>query len=172
MQKHLVNLLTLTMTCILSTSCSNHHPSISQQVEASWAKKLQRNHIQLAHLHNNWTFIIPITRFFTADGKTIFQNKRSVLKTMAQLTSKISHYTHNNNPIKITGYTNEANPNKITQRKTLQQTRAVAAFLWTEGFKRQQLIISSKPSNPPIANPNTVDGQTYNRRIEVNINSN
>ncbi|MFK7996014.1 MAG: OmpA family protein [Granulosicoccus sp.] len=107
---------------------------------------------------------IDTTRVAFQPGSTSFTPESD--SALAQLLSLLKQ--HPESRVRIEGHTDNTGPDTVNLRVSRDRASAVANYLMARGIPSDQLIVTGYGSTQPIADNDTENGRSRNRRIEIN----
>jgi len=125
---------------------------------------LRDSGVQIIQLGDNLRIIIPSDQLFNATESEIAPSRYPVLTRIAML---LQYY--GDAPINVEGFTDNVMSPENNQRLAQKQAQTVASYLWSEGVELQRLKIKGFGEKPDVANNQTVEGSSDNRRIEIKV---
>lgn len=105
-------------------------------------------------------------------SNVIFESNSSALSqrsknSLSGLNAKLKEYP--NIKFKITGHTDNVGTEDFNRKLSLERARSVRDFLVLNGLNTNRFIVDGKGSVEPIKSNETEEGQSTNRRVELQI---
>lgn len=127
---------------------------------------LQTQGVQVITRGERLRLILPADNFFDPKTTKIYSDEADTLAEVAALT-KCGCYAFL--PIRVTGYSDNVGTIKNQQKRSLQEARDIAAFLWSHGIPLHRIHVDATGAQGSIASNETSVGSYYNRRVEINL---
>jgi outer membrane protein OmpA-like peptidoglycan-associated protein len=109
------------------------------------------------------------------DSGILFDTNSSDLKPAARTNLQNLATSLQNNPqtnILIVGHTDNTGTDQYNQDLSVRRAASVKSFIASNNVANSRLSTSGKGESEPIADNNTVDGRSQNRRVEIVIVAN
>lgn len=101
-----------------------------------------------------------------------FETGKATLKaeSFAEL-SNVQKFLEDNPSVRleISGHTDNVGSRKVNQRLSEDRAKAVVAYLVSNGIDRSRLEAKGYADTQPVADNNTADGRSQNRRVEFKV---
>lgn len=101
-----------------------------------------------------------------------FKKSSTEIRTASFVTlDRITEFAHDcrRATISITGHTDSSGDESWNQRLSLARAQAVANHIAQSGIDAERLLVNGRGSSEPIADNETVQGRSLNRRIEFEL---
>ncbi len=102
--------------------------------------------------------------FFIANSNIIHESSKNIVSQFAENLNKYPD-TH----ILITCHTDNTGRADYNQTLTERRAKSVCDYLIEQGVSSSRMAFSGKGFHEPIADNNTIEGRTLNRRVEIFI---
>ena len=108
----------------------------------------------------------PLILYFNKNESNISLSKNDSLKIVTLI-----NYTVNfqSSKILITGHADTSGEEDAIQYYAKERAKFAKLYFISKGINSEQIIISSKGSNDPIADNTTPEGRAKNRRVEMKV---
>jgi outer membrane protein OmpA-like peptidoglycan-associated protein len=127
---------------------------------------LQTQGVQVIKRGERLRLILAADDFFNPRTTKIYGDEANTLADVAELTNCGCYALL---PIRVTGYADNVGTIKDQQKRSLQQARDIAAFLWSHGIDFDRIHVAGTGARGSIASNETPVGSYYNRRVEINL---
>lgn len=136
-----------------------------QQLAAQQLSDLQAlaaDGITVVLLGDQVKLIIPDDYLFQENSNDI---KRSACVFLNRVVSFLKLYGNIN--LSVIGHSDSVGTNLSQIQKTNLQAQQVASYLWTHGISIARIRVLGLGNHQQIADPRTIQGNAYNRRVEI-----
>lgn len=148
---------------LLLTSCQPAKAyDVAPDVHAHQLKQISQEGVHVVQEGLKWHFIIPSDQLFQNDSEVVEPPQDAMLKKIARFILTFEHPE-----VHIVGYSDNSSPPSAEKMKTLNQARAVAAFLWNHGVAVHDIKVRGAGSDDAKATNKTPAGRAANRRMEI-----
>ncbi len=131
---------------------------------SSAVQRLTNNGVQVIHIGDNLTFVLPSDLFFQHGTPVLNSNYYRTLNHIADMIKSFDKYS-----VLVAGYTDDSAPPIRGVALSRQQALVVGDYLWTKGIDTRVLSETGYGEASPIANNNTPAGRAMNRRVEITL---
>jgi len=125
-------------------------------------RRLQEKQIGIIKAGEQVTLILPADEFFQPCSSVIRVNAYSVFNEIVMLLR-----TYPKTSVIITGYTDNLGSSQRNMALSRQRARVTADYLWSQDVDTRLLYTEGKGSDGPLADNASLNGQRWNRRIEI-----
>ena len=158
-----------------------YHDSIVQQIrpERPLAKIYRSMEKQLGYYYIDDVSVVPYNQKWAPEigVKYVLQyiyfdfDKSDLLPESADELNRLLEYldSHPNLEIMITGHTDNFGTEAYNLNLSNNRAMAVANYLTEKGIDRQRISFSGAGSNEPVADNDTAQGRSLNRRVEFEL---
>jgi outer membrane protein OmpA-like peptidoglycan-associated protein len=137
-------------------------PTLVQEIRFRGAQIIQQG----ARLQ----IILPTDQFFRAASTELRGNSIKTMKLIALYLKGYLQQFHTNTPITVAGYTDQVFNKRKQYKLSHQYAQVITSYLWNQGFSQTKLRPLGFGSTHTIANPKTMRGSAYNRRVVIQVN--
>jgi outer membrane protein OmpA-like peptidoglycan-associated protein len=148
----------LTLAFISLTACTSingNNDNIAQ---------LSTQGVQVVQQGVKVNLILPADTFFKSGSPTLKPSAYPILDNIAVV---LSQYLSAN--VTIAGYTDNVSSPKRNREFSKALANSIVTYLWTKGIPFQRMTMIGYGEANPIATNRTVQGNTSNRRVEINF---
>jgi outer membrane protein OmpA-like peptidoglycan-associated protein len=108
--------------------------------------------------------ILPADQFFEPASTAVKENRDLAFQHIAQL---LNCRCYAISTMRVWGYSDNVGKIKDQQKRSLQQARNVAAYLWSNGIALERMHIRGFGPQGTLSSNATPDGSADNRRVEI-----
>lgn len=130
---------------------------------------ITQDHIQTIQQGSRLLILIPTDEFFEPLETNLKPRRINPILHMANYAARYSR-TYPNATVYVRGYADPIFPPYSPLILSQQYADTIAAYLWSAGIPLNHIQSVGYGNRYPIANPETVPGRGYNRRVEIQIN--
>lgn len=132
------------------------------------AKTLREQGVNVVFLGEYVELVLPADMFFEPNGSELKIKSYPILDNVTFLLKALGP----TQKLTVTGFTDNVNLLDHRLRLSKLQAQSVATYLWTHGIKKERMKVYGGADSATIANPNTIHGNAYNRRVEITLRRN
>ena len=103
-------------------------------------------------------------RIFAANSNTLTEESKNTIHKFAEIINNIPDTN-----IQITGYTDNTGREDYNQTLSERRAKSVYDYLYEQGVEPIRMQYSGKGIHDPVADNDSAEGRTLNRRIEIVI---
>ncbi|WP_027949361.1 OmpA family protein [Haliea salexigens] len=132
--------------------------------EAKLREQLQGTGVQVAREGDNIRLIMPGSITFETNSYNLRGDFYPALNSVGQVLAKYADTT-----LRITGHTDNTGGRALNQTLSERRAGSVADYLATRAVERSRMLVQGVGYDQPIADNNTEQGRSQNRRVELMI---
>lgn len=137
----------------------------SQSTLNALINELRHQGVNVIVLGEYVELVLPSDSFFEPNETELKVDSYPILNNVTDVLKKMGASL----PITLTGFTDEIGSLPYKLQLSKLQAQSVATYLWTHGINMERMAVYGGADSASIANPNTLDGRYYNRRIEITL---
>ncbi|HBX73837.1 OmpA family protein [Haliea sp.] len=132
--------------------------------EAKLREQLQGTGVQVAREGDNIRLIMPGSITFETNSYNLRGDFYPALNSVGEVLAKYADTT-----LRITGHTDNTGGRALNQTLSERRAGSVADYLATRAVERSRMLVQGVGFDQPIADNNTEQGRSQNRRVELMI---
>ena len=132
--------------------------------EAKLREQLQGTGVQVAREGDNIRIIMPGSITFETNSYNLRGDFYPALNSVGEVLAKYADTT-----LRITGHTDNTGGRALNQTLSERRAGSVADYLATRAVERSRMLVQGVGFDQPIADNNTEQGRSQNRRVELMI---
>ncbi|HAN27892.1 MAG TPA: hypothetical protein DCP75_09270 [Haliea salexigens] len=132
--------------------------------EAKLREQLQGTGVQVAREGDNIRLIMPGSITFETNSYNLRGDFYPALNSVGEVLAKYADTT-----LRITGHTDNTGGRALNQTLSERRAGSVADYLATRAVERSRMLVQGVGYDQPIADNNTEQGRSQNRRVELMI---
>ncbi|HBQ42125.1 MAG TPA: hypothetical protein DD808_16385, partial [Halieaceae bacterium] len=127
-------------------------------------EQLQGTGVQVAREGDNIRLIMPGSITFETNSYNLRGDFYPALNSVGEVLAKYADTT-----LRITGHTDNTGGRALNQTLSERRAGSVADYLATRAVERSRMLVQGVGFDQPIADNNTEQGRSQNRRVELMI---
>ena len=132
--------------------------------EAKLREQLQGTGVQVAREGDNIRIIMPGSITFETNSYNLRGDFYPALNSVGEVLAKYADTT-----LRITGHTDNTGGRALNQTLSERRAGSVADYLATRAVERPRTLLQGARFDQPLADNNTEQGRSQNRRVELMI---
>lgn len=132
------------------------------------SKTLREQGINVVFLGEYVELVLPVDIFFEPNDPQLKIKSYGILDDVTFLLKALG----SSQQLTITGFTDNVDLLDHKLQLSTLQSQSIATYLWTHGIKKERMQVYGGADSATIANPNTIHGNAYNRRVEITLRRN
>ncbi len=123
---------------------------------------LDRAHLQLFKIGQNYMFVLPADAYFYADSSHLNEAFYPALDRIAEFLRQCETEV-----IKVAGFTDNVGNQTRNVALSRQQAQNILDYLWNQGLDARMMYSVGYGEQFPIANNDYLEGRSANRRVQI-----
>ncbi|PKM30631.1 MAG: hypothetical protein CVV07_05235 [Gammaproteobacteria bacterium HGW-Gammaproteobacteria-11] len=134
------------------------------QQEARLRQELTGTGVQVIRNGDNLQLVMPGNITFASNSSDVSSSFYPTLNSLVRVFKEFDK-----NGIDIVGHTDSTGGMDLNMRLSQERAASVASYLTGQGVSGARISSRGVGPNQPIANNNTAEGRSQNRRVEINL---
>jgi intracellular multiplication protein IcmN len=171
--RSIIKLIMLVIFGVVLTGCAKKpkpvfvppppKPTLNQ-IRTFTIHRLEDNGVQVIHEGEDIRIVLRDDYLFVPDSANIRDSYKPVLSTVARLMR-----TYDKVNVNISAYLDSHNAKPFSNALSTRQAQVVSNFLWYHGIDARLLYAEGHNSLNPVDWNGSVEGRSYNRRVEISF---
>lgn len=134
----------------------------------SLSRSLRERGVNVVFLGEYVELVLPVDSFFEPNSSELIIKSYGILDDVTALLKSLG----SSQQLTITGFTDNVDVLDHRLKLSQLQSESIATYLWTHGIKKERIRVYGAADSSTIANPATIYGNAYNRRVEITLRRN